>query len=166
MRTILYFAYGSNMSTPRLRARVPSARPLAVAQLPAHRLMFHKKGSDDSAKCDAAWTNDQGDAVCGTVFEIAASEKPELDRHEGLRNGYEDKPVSVFTADGWTLDAYAYYATHIDAALKPYEWYKEHVVRGALEHGLPMAYSRIISAVEAIPDPDLSRHRRELSIYR
>ena len=39
--TLLYFAYGSNLSTPRLRARVPSARKLESAVLTHHRLVFH-----------------------------------------------------------------------------------------------------------------------------
>ena len=39
-RTGLYFAYGSNMSTPRLQARLPHARPLGPAWLDGHRLAF------------------------------------------------------------------------------------------------------------------------------
>jgi cation transport regulator ChaC len=166
METMLYFSYGSNMSTPRLKERVPSARAIAVARLHKHRLKFHKKSKDNSGKCDAECTNDEKDVVYGVVFEIAASEKPELDKHEGLKNGYEEKSVSVNTDDGKELKAVTYYATNVDSKLKPYEWYKEHVIRGAHEHGLPAKYISTISAVEAMPDPDKSRHERELSIYR
>ena len=34
----LYFAYGSNRSTPRLRYRVPGRRFIFVAQLPIYKL--------------------------------------------------------------------------------------------------------------------------------
>ncbi|PUB91560.1 MAG: hypothetical protein DBP01_01735, partial [gamma proteobacterium symbiont of Ctena orbiculata] len=36
--------------------------------------------------------------------------------------------------------AYTYYATFIDRTLKPYQWYKHHVLTGALEYGLPAPY--------------------------
>jgi gamma-glutamylcyclotransferase len=166
METMLYFSYGSNMSTPRLRNRVPSARPVAVARLDRHRLMFHKKSVDGSAKCDAEPTNDVNDVVFGVDFEIATSEKPALDRCEGLNIGYEAKTVSVMAAGGEAMKAFSYCATHIDTELKPYPWYKEHVVRGAREHGLPEEYIHAIAAMETISDPDQARHDRELSIYR
>ena len=50
--TLLYFAYGSNMSSVRLRARVNSAQPLGVARLPGHRLRWHMHSLDGSGKCD------------------------------------------------------------------------------------------------------------------
>ena len=153
------------MSTLRLTDRVPSACAIAVARLHKHRLKFHKKSKDHSGKCDAECTNDEKDVVYGVVFRIAPSEKPELDKKEGLKNGYEEKSVSVYAQDGKELKAVTYYATNIDPTLKPYEWYKEHVVRGAREHGLPTEYINTIAAVEAMPDPDKSRHARELSIY-
>ncbi len=165
MNTMLYFAYGSNMSTPRLRNRVPSARAVAVARLKQHRLKFHKQGKDSSGKCDAECTNYAQDVVYGVVFEIAASQKPKLDEKEGLQNGYEEKNVLVYIGYGEELKAVIYYATHIEPTLKPYEWYKEHVLRGAREHGLPADYVTTIETVTATPDPDKSRHDSELSIY-
>lgn len=50
---MLCFSYGSNMSQRRLKARVPSARFIAVAERPDHRLRFHKSAGDGSAKCNA-----------------------------------------------------------------------------------------------------------------
>lgn len=154
------------MSTPRLVARVPSARPVCRARLHKHRLRFHKKGKDLSGKCDAEFTNDEKDYLLGVVFEIAVKEKLGLDLQEGLGNGYEEKYVSVFSPDGTQLEAITYYATNIDPGLRPYEWYKEHVMRGACEHAFPTEYIQIIAAIETIPDTDRSRHEKELSIYQ
>lgn len=166
MDTMLYFSYGSNMSTPRLTDRVPSARAVTIAQLHKHKLKFHKKSNDGSGKCDAEYTNNAEDIVYGVVFQISASEKQELDSKEGLRNGYEEKNVSVIAQNGEVLDAVTYYATRIDSSLKPYDWYKEHVTRGAHEHNLPPEYIATIDAINSIPDPDKKRHVKELSIYR
>ena len=59
---MLYFAYGSNMLTARLRERMPSCKPLGIAKLPGHALRFHKRSKDQSGKCNAfATDDDQGD---------------------------------------------------------------------------------------------------------
>ena len=63
------------------------------------------------------------------------------------------------------VSALMYFATKVDSSLKPYCWYKEHVLVGALES--PAAkYIAQIEAVETIDDPDVSRCERELAIYR
>lgn len=158
------FTYGSNMSHRRLRARVPSARFVAVTELPAHRLRFHKSAGDGSAKCNAEDTGHSGDRVMGVVYEIADAEKSDLDRHEALGFGYDEKQVELKTEQG-TLRAWMYYATRINNSLKPFHWYKDHVLIGARENGLPADYITQIEAVESIDDPKPERHARELSIY-
>lgn len=166
MTTLLYFSYGSNMSTPRLLDRVPSAKAVSIARLKNHKLKFHKRSKHGSAKCDAALTNNPNDTVYGVLFRILASEKPALDKKEGLGSGYKEKIVSVVGPNGETLNAVTYYATDIDSSLKPYDWYKEHVLRGAKEHYLPSEYIKSIETIESIPDPDPRNHEKELSIYR
>lgn len=161
-----YFAYGSNMSVPRLRARCPSAIPVATAYLNGHDLRFHKESSvDGSAKADAYHTDDPKHGVYGVVFEIPVDERPALDAAEGLGAGYESKQVILQLADGREAVAFLYYATQINPQLQPYDWYKQHVLHGANEAGLPEAYQTEIAGVAAIPDPDEERHMRELSIY-
>jgi gamma-glutamylcyclotransferase len=162
---MLYFAYGSNMSTARLLARTPSARVVKTARLTGHRLLFHKKGADGSGKCDAHCID--GDVcVFGVVFELHASDKQVLDRIEGLGYGYDQKTVSVIAGSGEWIDAVTYYANSIDADLQPFHWYKAHVLHGAREQGLPPDYIERIAAVESIPDPDAGRHHDEMAIYR
>lgn len=161
---MLCFTYGSNMSHRRLQARVPSARFVAVAELPSHRLRFHKSAGDGSAKCNAEETGNPDDRVIGVVYEIDAAEKPDLDRHEALGFGYDEKEVELATGSD-RLQAWMYYATRIDQALKPFHWYKDHVLIGARENGLPAEYVAQIEAVESVDDPKPERHSRELSIY-
>jgi AIG2-like family len=163
VNTILYFAYGSNLSTQRLAARVPSARAVSVAMLRGHRLEFHKIGKDGSAKCDVASTGDSNDVVYGVVFAIPLSEKAMLDGIEGLGYGYAEKEVVVLSESGAAFEAVTYYATSIDASLKPVDWYVEHVLRGAREHGLPAEYISGIETIESTADPE--NYKKEMAIY-
>jgi len=163
---MLYFAYGSNMSTRRLLARLPDAITLGVARLSQHKLCFHKKNRHDgSAKCNALATDNPVDVIYGVVFDIDAQQLAALDQFEGLGKGYARKQVSIRLTHGATVDACTYYATDIDDDLLPLHWYRTHVLQGAREHGLPAAYIREIEAVISIADPDHSRHVREMAIY-
>jgi len=153
------------MSSKRLRARTPSARFITTATLYRHQLRFHKRSHDGSSKCDAYDTGNDQDYVIGVVFDIAEAEKTILDGHEGLGRGYEIKTIEIESANGDRLEAYTYYATDLDATLKPYHWYHHHVVSGAYEHRLPMDYITAIESIASMDDPDNDRHTREMAIY-
>ncbi len=157
-----YFAYGSNMCTSRLRSRVTSATFYCVARLPGYRLRFHKRGQDESGKCNAFRTDRPQDEVLGIVFEIDPVDKPNLDNAEGLGNGYHEETVRLIYDQG-DLEAYVYIAdkTHIEDNLLPYTWYKEFVVGGALEHGLPDSYVEMLIQVKAINDSKPGRAAQE-----
>ena len=136
------------MSTERLRGRTPSACARGVGRLPDHALRWHKLGRDGSGKCDIE-PADAPSVVWGVLFDVPWDEKPALDAAEGLGVGYFEKEVRVVTGDGECI-ALTYHANpeRVDAALRPRGWYKDHVVRGAREHGLPAAYIRHLERVE------------------
>jgi gamma-glutamylcyclotransferase len=157
-----YFAYGSNLSLVRLRARTPSANPLGIVSVPGYQLRFHKIGRDGSAKCDACYTGDSGHILWGRVFHIADDEKPALDRAEGLGAGYK---LVTLQLESLVPCARAYVATDIDTRLQPFDWYKNHVLVGARESGLPAEYIAKMEQVESRLDPDSNRAKREKSIY-
>lgn len=164
--SLFYFAYGSNMSIRRLRARVPSASRVGPGILEGHRLRFHKVGRlDGSGKCDAQATGCRADRVYGVVYRIARCERVLLDRAEGEGEGYVAGTVRIRLDPVGSLEAFAYCATRIDPALEPFTWYKAHVLQGALENALPVHYVRLIEAVAAREDPDRGRHAAELAIY-
>lgn len=159
---IVYFAYGSNMRTERLRFRTPGCKVIGPATLVGHELRFHKSSKDGSAKCDAFLTGVSTDLVVGILFSIPGSQKAALDKAEGLGNGYEEATITVMTVDGKAVDAVTYLASEgaIDDKLKPYQWYKAFVESGAKEHGIPDAYvQKYILDVAAVPDPDVSREK-------
>jgi hypothetical protein len=163
-----YFAYGSNMATARLRKRTPSAEPLGVATLPGHELRFHKRSKKDkSAKCDAFATGDDDSACIGVLFSFDPSERAALDSAEGAGKGYDAKVVTVINSKGRRRKVLTYLASPeaIDDTLKPYSWYKDHVLAGAKEHDLPPDYvAEWIEAVEAVEDPDTTRDRAERAV--
>lgn len=162
---IKYFAYGSNMSLSRLRERTPSAKRIGIYTLGAHTLRFHKVSRDKSAKCDAFHTQNPNDFIVGVLFEIETAEKKDLDKAEGLGLAYEEKIVVVVDDEGVEVSATTYYATEIDATLKPYSWYKNHVLIGAKEAALPEFYIQNIDAVECIEDPDQARAAQQRAIH-
>ena len=163
-----YFAYGSNMFVRRLQKRVPGATALGVYTLTAHDLRFHKLSNKDcSGKCDAYFTDNPSDAVIGRLFAIDAAEEDALDKIEGLGKGYEKKEVRVVGENGETETAFTYYADPecINEHLRPFTWYKKHVLVGAKEAELPDDYIKKIEAVAADEDMDSVRAEKELQLH-
>lgn len=165
MAELHYFAYGSNMSSRRLRHRVPSARVVEMAKLSGHRLAWHKKGGDGSGKCDIAVA--RGDEVVyGVLYSMDSVHKPILDGFEGLGRGYGEKEVDLWLPDrGDAVTAITYYALVIDSTYVPYDWYRDHVLIGAREHGLPQHYVRMIENVPTFEDHDKARAQSERSVH-
>jgi cation transport regulator ChaC len=160
---MFYFAYGSNMSTARLKApkRVPFAKPKTTGTIFGHALKFNKVSKDRlgnrSGKGHIEETGNQNDLVYGVVFEITEKEKPALDRAEGLGYGYAEKTVTVTTSNG-EIEAITYYGTNLDDSLKPYDWYMGHVIAGARENDLPADYIAKLEQIEATEDPNPELH--------
>ncbi len=160
-----YFAYGSNMSLARLSERIPGVRRAGTGRLREHELRFHKVGQDGSAKCDAFQSRNPAHSILGALFEINPREKRVLDRVEGLGLGYDQKMVLVADDAGVEIPAFTYVATRIDRALKPFNWYKHHVLVGARESLLPLKYIQVIESVHSVPDWDPDREGREYGIH-
>jgi hypothetical protein len=156
-----YLAYGSNMLCKRLLRRIATAREPRVARLPGYAVRYHKRGVDLSAKCDLVFVG--GDATAfGVIFAIDPAEQAVLDRFENVGAGYHRTSITVLVDDR-PLEALTYLAddTHVVEGLRPYDWYRDLVVAGAREHGLPGSYIDAHLDVPASPDPDGERSRRE-----
>jgi cation transport regulator ChaC len=163
---IVYFAYGSNMWTARLRTRMPSCKPLGIATLPGHALRFHKRSKDGSGKCNAFGSGNDS-SVIGVLFSFDPAERAKLDKAEGVGSGYEPSMVTVINEKGRRRKVLTYLATHesIDDSLRPYSWYKDLILAGGREHGLPPEYvAEYIQSAEAIEDPDKTRDRKRRAV--
>lgn len=166
-RSSLYFAYGSNMLSWRIRhpQRCANANKVSVATLEGYGLHFHKVGSDGSGKCDVV-EEDAGrgmdrPSVHGVVYEVEESELLRLDGVEG--SGYERREVVVRFEDGEKTDVYVYVAraTAIDPEVLPWTWYRDLVAAGAEEHALEAGYADRLALQRAVEDPDREREARE-----
>ncbi len=161
----LYFAYGSNLLSRRLRARTASALAVGRAVLRSHALRWHMASADGSGKCDVVAVDDAHAAVHGVVYRIDMAEKHLLDRAESLGVGYDEERVTVDLA-GHPETACVYRALRIDAAAVPYDWYHALVLGGAREHGLPAHYLQRLAAVSTRPDPDAQRALLHFALVR
>ena len=160
---MLYFAYGSNMLTARLRQRTPSATALTLGYLQGHILKCNKKGRDGSGKGNIELTGHLSDWVYGVVYQLDPLEKPQLDRAESLGYGYAQTRVEVVTPQG-AMAAWTYYALRIDNTLQPYDWYKAFLVHGAQENHLPNHYLTSLAALKSITDPNPVRRQQNLDL--
>lgn len=155
----VYFAYGSNMLTERLRARCPSATPLGRAVFADHGLCFSKISTDGSGKATPQAA--AGAHLYGVLFEIAYTDLPALDRAEGAGDGYDRCAIAVQGgAGGEAVDAVTYLATRTDPQLRPYDWYRALALAGAIQHRLPAAHQEIIRTTSFASDMQTARPAR------
>jgi gamma-glutamylcyclotransferase (GGCT)/AIG2-like uncharacterized protein YtfP len=141
----LYFAYGSNLSSPRMRERVPSARSRGVARLDGLRLALDKPGRDGTAKANLR--PEPGGSVWGVVWALDPGHWPALDACE---RGYRRVEVAVSLAGAST--AVATYVSELRTDVPvPSRAYKRFLVDGAREHGLPAHW---VALLEALPAHD------------
>jgi gamma-glutamylcyclotransferase len=161
MSTFLYFAYGSNMLTSRLRGRCKTARPIGRAWADAYDVAFSKKSADGSGKATLI-PMPVGHRHYGVMFEIALSELDALDRAEGAGHGYEriDRfPVTLIGSDP-AEHVITYRASAVDPILKPYDWYLVLVIHGMIEHDFDPAQIACFRNVSYSNDPQPARKSR------
>ncbi len=156
-----YAAYGSNLHPMRLLARTPSAQLLGTGLLQGWQLVFHKRGQDGSGKCNIR--PGQGH-VFAAVYQLNRSDMEVLDAVEGVNLGYQRSTVSV-PGHG---DAHVYLAeqSHLDAAIRPFCWYRELVLEGCRYHEFPDYYVAQIQALQHDPDPDEKRRALHARLLR
>jgi hypothetical protein len=164
--SFLYFAYGSNMLTRRLRARTPGASPVCTGYVEGRCIKYHKISIDGSGKCDIPTTGLKADRVYGVLYQIPLAEKSALDKTEGLGLGYQQENLTVYRSDSFTCRAMAYIATAVDPTILPYHWYKSLVLKGAREHGLPKEYVTRIGQINSQVDTDHQRSRKHDILLR
>ena len=163
MKTYYNLAYGSNMSTKRLFARLSNATHIGVATVTGYQLAYHKLGVDESGKCDAFYTGDPQDMLYGVLYALNEDEKAILDEIEGAR--YSEAQIKA-THNGQTFEAYCYVANMLDNSILPYDWYLQHVITGAIEAELPKEYIEKIKQQAVKVDPDKTRAAREFAIHQ
>lgn len=145
------------MFSRRIQARASSAVPIAIGYVTARKLAFHKRGTDDSGKADAAYTGLDDDRVWGVLVSLSREHKSLLDQHE---LGYSVEQVEVFAKNETDIASiYVAQDNWIDASLEPFCWYHRFVLHGAVQHQLPSTYVEQIKAINTVTDHDQARHQ-------
>lgn len=141
---VLYFAYGSNMQQKRLRSRIGPVKVKSRAFLRDWQMVFNKRSIDGSGKANLV--ESPGAVTWGVLYEIDAQDFKKLD---GIEGGYDRVPVRVWTPDGNAVEAVTYISTNITDDPRPYKRYKDLLISGARENGLPGDY---IAYIESFPE--------------
>lgn len=158
----LYFAYGSNLSSLRLKARLPHVRLVASAVLHGYRLTFDMLSTDGSAKCNIVKGTPE-DTVYGAVYTLTQLEMGQLDAIEGAR--YERVELDVTMQNASTAAVSCYVANTFISDELPFDWYLNHVLVGAQEQGFPEFYIEHIRAQKSTKDANKDKQASELNIY-
>lgn len=143
----LYFAYGSNLRSARMRERVASSRLVGPARIAGYRLALDKRGSDGSGKANLA--PDAGASVWGVVWSIDVEHWARLDACEP---GYGRIDVEVWTPRR-SLAVQTYRARILTDDPVAFDWYKRLILEGAREHRLPLEWLETLTALPERPDP-------------
>jgi len=143
---MLYFAYGSNMSAGRMQQRIPNATVLGTARVQDRQLVCNKLGRDGSGKANLIHRS--GYVVYGVLYELPPADIAELDKIEG---GYRRISIQTFS---WRYDpirAETYEAEVLTDDPTPFEWYRELMLAGARENGLPEDYVLYLEQLQVRP---------------
>lgn len=154
---MLHLAYGSNLLIERIRLpeRCPGARPVGTARLDGWRLSFEKRGQDGSGK--ATVIRDASTFMHGVLYELPDEQRLRLDEVEGP--GYRAHEVEV-TVGRSVKAAWLYLGIDLAPAIRPFRWYRDLVLAGARQHGLPPQYAASIEAVATQQDSNQERAAR------
>ena len=92
--TFLYFAYGSNLLTDRIRINNPSARVRSIALLRNHKLDFNNL-SKKWGGAVATIIPHKEELVWGVLWELDMEHQATLDKQEGVPKVYNRKEIEV-----------------------------------------------------------------------
>lgn len=107
MKKRLYIAYGSNLNKKQMLYRCPTAKPIAVATLKDHQLVFQGRAFGAHANVIPA----EGQEVPVAIWEITARDEASLDIYEGVRGGYYTKEYMEIDVNGEKKEALIYIMT-------------------------------------------------------
>ena len=146
-RAALYFAYGSNMSSARLVARVGDVESRGAARLPEHQHRFSKLGTDGTGKGNVEPV--PREVVHGALYSLLP---PQIARLAQFETGYRMVELDVWHRD--TLSrVVTFVALRPVEPLRPSDEYLAHYRRGMAEHELPDDYVRHVLASAALGQP-------------
>ena len=155
-KRVLYFAYGSNLSSKRIRARLGKTINLGTYRLQGYRLLF------DCGTRETSFANiieDLNSYVEGVIYEMDYWQLKELDWYEGL---YHREKIDLREGIlmGRKLHFYISYLRRADFYRPLTQSYFSALITGARENNLQELELKL-SAIEdlhVVPDPVIPRN--------
>ena len=132
MKKKLYVAYGSNLNKEQMAYRCPNAKPIAVATLKDHQLVFQGHPFNAHANVIPA----EGHEVPVAIWEITGKDEASLDIYEGVRGGYYTKEYMEIDVNGEQKEALIYIMTPRPYGI-PTDRYLQTIVEGYKDFHLP-----------------------------
>lgn len=137
--TMLYFAYGSNMSSARLRARVGEVDGWGWAWLRGHEHRFSKPGFDGTGKGNVEPHAHR--RVHGVLYGLSDRQLAYLTDFEG---GYRRTELAIQRPGEAVVTAVTFIALRPGGAPPPSQAYLDHYREGFVEHRIPGDYARAV----------------------
>lgn len=136
---MLYFAYGSNMNHAQMEERCPGSRFLFCARLEGYKFQYdgHSKKRGGPV---ANIKESQEDYVCGGIFQVNDAHRVALDCLEGHPNSYSRTNVIVSDPGGDLHETFTYHRLDEKEVGIPPKEYRNIVLQGAHDCGLPDEY--------------------------
>jgi gamma-glutamylcyclotransferase (GGCT)/AIG2-like uncharacterized protein YtfP len=156
----LYWAYGSNLDPAQMRRRAPRAKRVGPLQLNDGALIF--RGVADVV-------SRQNSQIAGGVWRLTKECERELDRVEGIANGFYRKRYIKLKVKGVSEDCLYYQMNTKDKArrgiMPPSIAYIDTIIKGYEYFGLDLT---LLNAAleEAWGDKQVTPHLRERHIRR
>lgn len=133
MKKRLYIAYGSNLNKAQMQYRCPTAKPMAVATLEDHQLVFQGRPYGAHANVIPA----KGQEVPVAIWEITARDEANLDIYEGVRGGYYTKEYMEIDVNGEMQEALIYIMSPNPYGI-PADGYLQTIAEGYADFNLPV----------------------------
>lgn len=126
------------MNFKQMKRRCPGSKFISVGILEGHRFVY----DGYSTKRNGAVGNvikSESEHVMGAVFEISPKDLESLDFHEGVPIHYQRTRMTINMKDGSSSEAEIYYREG-EKEGKPSKEYRDIVIEGARECGIPEEY--------------------------
>ena len=97
---VLYFAYGSNLSTDQMRHRCPFSTPIGLAHLSGWKWIINKRGYANVVQLPAPRSRSEnkeagGPGVYGLLYLLPPGDEDRLDEYEGVPWAYSKFQTEV-----------------------------------------------------------------------
>lgn len=138
---MLYFAFGSNLSSAQMRDRCPGSEPLGPALLGGRELGFSYRSQNFPPGGAADVVEREGAEVWGVLYRLTDSDLERLDRFEHVdAGGYRRIEVEVEGGPGGGRALCYEVAERLGYEIAPTPEYRRLMLEGAREHGLPATW--------------------------